>query len=66
MPLTTQMVNQQNRQFWLEQSELRDKRMSDEVVFRIATNDMCSETARWIPIKVRKSLEQALADAENT
>lgn len=56
-------INRQNRKFWAKQNKLRDMRMSDEAIFEIATNDMRSETARWIPVKSQKSFEGALADA---
>jgi hypothetical protein len=62
--LTAQDLNEQNRRFWRIQSELLDKRMSDELLYTIATMDVCSETLRQVPIYSQKSLEQALADAE--
>lgn len=62
--LTAQDLNEQNRRFWSIQSELLDKRMSDELLYTIATMDVCSETLRQVPIYSQKSLEQALADAE--
>ena len=62
--LTTKDLNEQNRRFWQIQSDLLEKRMSDELLFDIATMDMRSETHRQIPIYSQKTLEQALADAE--
>jgi len=62
--LTTEGLNEQNRRFWQTQSDLLDKRMSDELLFNVATMDMRSETLRQVPIYSQKTLEQALADAE--
>src|ERR1700686_3433086 len=64
-PVAPRGINELNRQFWLEQSKLRDKRISNETIYKIATDDMNFETLRGVPIKLRKSLEKALADAEN-
>ncbi len=64
-PRTPQEINRRNQEFWPPQSQLRDRRMSDEVLFETATADMQSETLR-VPIKCQKSLEQALADAEKS
>jgi hypothetical protein len=40
--------------------------MSDEMIFNLANNDMCSEIARGVSLKSRKSFEKALDDAEDT
>jgi hypothetical protein len=64
--LTTKDLNEQNRRFWQTQSDLLEKRMSDELLFNVATMDMRSETLRQVPIYSQKTLEQALADAEKT
>jgi hypothetical protein len=59
-------VNRLNREFWLKESERRDKRMSDELLRKRAEKDMRSESARGVPIKLQKTLEQALTDAEGS
>jgi hypothetical protein len=59
-------LNDQNRRFWVKQSQLRNERIANEAILEITTNDMRSETSRSVPIKAQKSLEQALADAENS
>ena len=64
--LTIEDLNEENRRFWRTQSELFDKRMSDEPLNRIAAMDLYSETLRQVPIYSQKSLEQALADAEKS
>lgn len=63
-PVTPQGVNRRNQEFWLMQSQLRDRRMSDELLRSFAEMDMRSESVRGVPIKSEKTLEQALADAE--
>jgi hypothetical protein len=63
-PITLEQINVRNQQFWLEESKCREKRITEATLFSIAKNDMRSENIRGIPLKRRKSLEQALADAE--
>jgi len=65
-PVALQRLNERNRQFWIEQSKLLDERISNETLYKTATDDMNSEILRCVPVKSRKSLEQALADAETT
>jgi hypothetical protein len=65
-PVVLQKINQQNREFWEKENKLRDKRISIEVIFTIATNEMRSETSRGVSARAQKSFEQALADAEKT
>jgi hypothetical protein len=62
-PLALEQINESHRQFWSEQSKLMDERISDETTFKLALDDMRSETMRQVPVKSQKSLEQALADA---
>lgn len=62
---TLRTINEQKRQFWLEQEILMDQRMSDPALIRVATDDMCSQTSRGIPLPWQKSFEVALADAES-
>jgi hypothetical protein len=57
-------INQRNRQFWLEQSALLDRRMQDEGLYKIAMDTLSREESRMIPVKNRESLEEALAHAE--
>lgn len=59
-------MNEQRRQFWLEQSELLSIRSCDPALCEIAVRDIAMEAERMVPVKYRKSLEQALADAENS
>jgi hypothetical protein len=61
--LTLAEINERNAKFWLEQSQLRAERISDETIFELAQKDMAFEMARTIPIRFQKTLEQALADA---
>lgn len=64
-PLSTpQQINQRHREFWREQSQLMTKRFSDAAIRELANEDMQSEADREVPVRSRKSLEQALADAE--
>jgi hypothetical protein len=63
-PLTPQEVNRWNQEFWLVESQLRDRRMSDELLLNFAQEDMRSERAREVSIKSQKTFEQALSDAE--
>jgi hypothetical protein len=61
--LAIRRVNERNSLFWLTRSELTLKHISDPMIFRLSTNHMISEAARGIPVKLRKSLEEELADA---
>lgn len=64
-PLSTpQQINQRHREFWREQWQLMTKRFSDAAIRELANEDMQSEAAREVPLRSRKSFEQALADAE--
>jgi hypothetical protein len=60
--LSIRRVNERNTTFWHMQSALTLKQVSDETVFERAKNDMDSEVARAVPLRSRKTLEQALAD----
>jgi len=64
-PLTLKAINERNRQFWLEQNALREERMADSAIFGIAERGMRSEVARCVAIRAQKTLEQALADADD-
>ncbi|HEY6769453.1 MAG TPA: hypothetical protein VI386_32325 [Candidatus Sulfotelmatobacter sp.] len=64
--LTLADINQQNRQFWLEQSELLSQRIQDATLHEIAMADLSAEAAMRVPVRNRKSLEQALSQAEKS
>jgi hypothetical protein len=61
--LALKELNERNTIFWRMQSELTLKQLSDETLFSWAKNDMDSEVARDIPLRSRKTVEKALADA---
>jgi len=63
-PLTIADLNEKNQRFWQVETDVFNRRMSDELLFEVATMDMRSETLRQVPIKSQKTTEQALADAE--
>ena len=63
--MTAEKLNMINRRFWGQQNRLRDKRISDRTVYKLAMKDMLSESLRRVSIGSQKSLEQALADAAN-
>jgi hypothetical protein len=58
-------LNELHRKFWVEQSILRDERIKDEVILSLAVKEADSEYKR-IPIKLSRSFEQILAEAEET
>lgn len=62
--VTPRELNELHRQFWVQQSELTDKRISNPILYANATANMQSEALREVPLKHRKTLELALADAE--
>src|SRR5262249_20097192 len=57
-------LNDRNKTFWAKLSRLTRKRMVNEEIRRRAEEDMASEILRGVPLKNRKTLELALADAE--
>jgi hypothetical protein len=59
-------INQWNRLFWVEQSELLDRRIQDAALRQIAMDDLKSEEAMRVPVRNRKTLEHALAQAEKS
>jgi hypothetical protein len=65
-PVTLADVNILNRIFWRKQSELLDRRMQDPDLRQTAMDDLKSEEAMMVPVKNRKSLEQALYKAEKS
>jgi hypothetical protein len=62
-PAGLRKINEQNKEFWSNQSELTVQRMSDPTLYALAMHDMRSEAIR-VSIREQKSLDQALADAE--
>jgi len=56
-------INRLNAQFWARQTRLTARRIADPMSFDIAKRDMDSEAIR-VTLRERKSLDQALADAE--
>ena len=64
--LTLANINQQNQQFWLEQSELLRRRIQDTTLRDIAMADLSAKAAMMVPVRSRKSLEQALSHAEKS
>jgi hypothetical protein len=63
MNVSSAQINEQNRQFWIKQSALRDERMSDPTIFKIATRSMNWEAVSGVPVKFRKTFELALDHA---
>ena len=61
-----EQLNQRNLQFWLEQSGLLETRICNETLLEIATKDMHSDAVRGFPLKLHKTIEKALEDAEGT
>jgi hypothetical protein len=61
---TLREVNEQNREFWLQQAGVIEKWMSDEAVFSSAMNDLQAQELLGTPLRLQKSLEKALADAD--
>lgn len=66
IPPTFAQMNDTAREFWELESRLLLRRISDPFLFQAATGEMESEYAQRIPLKLRKSLEQALAEAERS
>ena len=64
-PVSLRAINGLNARFWAKQARLTARRIADPVCFDTAKRDMDSEAIR-VTIRERKSLDQALADAEET
>jgi hypothetical protein len=62
--LALKQLNELNQQFWIEQSELCERRMSDEAVRKRAFTVLDREALRRVSAKSQLSLESALEDAE--
>jgi hypothetical protein len=56
-------LNERNRRFWEGQSELRDRRMADQMIRATAYARAASELAR-VPIRHLASIEKLLEEAE--
>ena len=61
--ISPRQLNELNRQFWAQQSELTERRCSDPILYAIATASMDSEVIIGVPLKLRKTLDLALAEA---
>jgi hypothetical protein len=57
-------LNRRSREFWVKQSELLSTRIQNEALYKIAMQDLSAEQAMGMPPKYLKSLEQALARAD--
>jgi len=64
--VTIANINQRNQEFWLEQSELLNRRIQDRALREIAMANLSAEAAMMVPVRNRQSLEQALAQAEKS
>jgi len=64
-PANLRRINKRNRQFWSKQSKLTVRRISDPTLYALATRDMHSEAIR-VALREQKSLDQALADADQS
>jgi hypothetical protein len=64
-PMTLGAINAWNEKFWAKQARLTERRIGDPISYDAAKRDMNSEAIR-VAIRERKSLDQALADAEET
>jgi hypothetical protein len=64
-PMTLGAFNVWNERFWAKQARLTERRIGDPMSYEAAKRDMDSEAIR-VAIRERKSLDQALADAEET
>lgn len=56
--------NKKNREFWAGQKILMDRRMSDRAILQTAVETIESETKRQVALRIQKSFEEALRDAE--
>jgi len=65
-PLALAQINRRHEQFWLKASNLLNRRLKDDALYKLALADMSAEGATFVPLKHRKSLEQALAHAVNS
>jgi hypothetical protein len=63
-PLTLQEINEQNCRFWGVRADICAKRMADESLCDFAIEYLRSDTKRGFSLRLQKSLDQALADAE--
>src|SRR5580765_1093027 len=63
--LMLRKINRLNKRFWSKQSKLTSQRISDPMLYALATRDMHSEAIRVAFIE-QQSLDQAVADAEQS
>jgi hypothetical protein len=64
-PISLRAINRLNVQFWARQARLTEDRIADPLFYDAAKRDMDSEAIR-VNFRERKSLDQALAEAEET
>jgi hypothetical protein len=64
-PMSLRAINALNARFWAKQTRLTERRIADPMSYDAAKRDIDSEAIR-VTIRERKSLDQALADAEET
>jgi hypothetical protein len=62
--ITISEINERNRRFWDEQSELRNRRIADKAVREAAFARFFDEQARGVPVRNQTTIEKFLADAE--
>jgi hypothetical protein len=61
-----QRLNEQNAEFWHEQSVVRERRLADPTLAELAKRTVCSEAGKGLPIRWHTSFDEALAAAETT
>jgi hypothetical protein len=67
MPIKTLAdINRRSREFWAEETSLLTERLSNEVLRIVAFKILQDEETREVPVKFRKCLNAALADASNS
>jgi hypothetical protein len=64
--VTLATVNHWNQEFWLDQSELLNRRIQDAALREIAMAVLSDQQAMMVPVRNRISLEKALSDAEKS
>jgi hypothetical protein len=64
MSISAEQLNELHRQFWVKQSELNERRISNAAICERATSQINWEALIGVPFKWRKSFDQALAEAQ--
>src|SRR5579863_6080832 len=57
-------INKWNQESWLKQTELLNRRITDETLYKIAVHYISAEAAMLTPVKYMKSLEQVFVHAD--